>query len=130
VQIAGLDRLVAEVAAPFAGLIARLVTIPGSGQRTAEAIVAETDGDMARFATAARLAAWAGLAPGDNESAAKRKKAPTLIRATGSYAWPWWKPPGATWRTATRSGARFRRLDRGSARATRRRPRSPSRTPC
>ena len=74
-QIAGLDTLVAEAAAPFAALIARLVTIPGVGQRTAEVIIAETGGDMARFATAARLAAWAGLAPGDNESAGKRKKA-------------------------------------------------------
>ena len=76
-QIAELDTLVAEAAAPFERLIARLVTIPGVGQRTAEVIVAETGGDMARFATAARLAAWAGLAPGDNESAGKRKKAPT-----------------------------------------------------
>jgi transposase len=38
-------------------------------------IVAETGGDMARFASSSRLAAWAGLAPGDNESAGKRKKA-------------------------------------------------------
>ena len=64
VQIAGLDALVAAAAAPFAALIARLVTIPGVGQRTAEVIIAETGGDMARFATAARLAVWAGLAPG------------------------------------------------------------------
>jgi transposase len=66
-------QVVAAAAAPFAALIARLVTIPGVGQRTAEVIIAETGGDMARFATAARLAAWAGLAPGDNESAGKRK---------------------------------------------------------
>ena len=110
-QIAGLDALVAEAAAPFERLIARLVTIPGVGQRTAEVIVAETGGDMARFATAARLAAWAGLAPGDNESAGKRKKAPTrqgdrqLRTAMVEAAW-------ATWRTATRPGARFRRLAR------------------
>ena len=64
-QIATLDQLVAAAAAPFAALIARLITIPGIGRRTAEVIVAETGGDMARFATAARLAAWAGLAPGD-----------------------------------------------------------------
>jgi transposase len=38
-------------------------------------IVAETGGDMTRFASSARLAAWAGLAPGDNESAGKRKHA-------------------------------------------------------
>jgi transposase len=75
-KIAELDALVAEAAAPFAALIARLITIPGIGQRTAEVIIAETGGDMTRFPTAARLAAWAGLAPGDNESAGKRKKAP------------------------------------------------------
>ena len=110
-QIAELDALVAEAAAPFEAIIARLVTIPGVGQRTAEVIVAETGGDMARFATAARLAAWAGLAPGDNESAGKRKKAPArqgnphLRTAMAEAAW-------ATWRTATRPGARFRRLAR------------------
>jgi transposase len=110
-KIAGLDALVAEAAAPFAAIIARLVTIPGVGQRTAEVIVAETGGDMARFATAARLAAWAGLAPGDNESAGRRKKAPArkgdqhLRAAMTEAAW-------ATWRTATRPGARFRRLAR------------------
>jgi transposase len=36
-------------------------------------IVAETGGDMSRFTNPARLAAWAGLAPGDNEPAGKRK---------------------------------------------------------
>jgi transposase len=110
-QIAGLDVLVDEAAAPFARLIARLVTIPGIGPRTAQVIVAETGGDMSRFATPARLAAWAGLAPGDNESAGKRKKAATrkgnkhLKAAMTESAW-------ATARTATRPGARFRRLAR------------------
>jgi transposase len=61
-KIAELDALVAEAVAPFAAAIARLMTIPGIGQRTAEVIVAETGGDMTRFATSARLAAWAGLA--------------------------------------------------------------------
>jgi len=110
-QIAELDALVAEAAAPFERLIARLVTIPGVGQRTAGVIIAGTGGEMTRFATAARLAAWAGLAPGDNESAGKRKKAPArkgdrqLRTAMVEAAW-------ATWRTATRPGARFRRLAR------------------
>jgi len=110
-KIAGLDALVAEAAAPFAAIIARLVTIPGIGQRTAEVIIAETGGDMTRFATAARLAAWAGLAPGDNESAGKRKKAPTRkgdqhLRAAMAEA------ARATARTATRPGTRFRRQAR------------------
>jgi len=110
-QIAELDALVAEAAAPFQAIIARLVTIPGIGRRIAEIIIAETGGDMTRFATAARLAAWAGLAPGDNESAGKRKKAPArqgnrqLRTAMVEAAW-------ATWRTTTRPGARFRRLAR------------------
>jgi transposase len=96
-------------------VIARLVTIPGTGQRTAEVIVAETGGGMSRFATSARLAAWAGLAPGDNESAGKRKKAAT--RHGGRHLRP--ALAGSAWslsRTATRPGARFRRLARRSGR--------------
>jgi transposase len=110
-QIATLDRLVAEAAAPFQRVIGRLVTIRGIGQRTAEVIVAETGGDMARFATPTHLAAWAGLAPGDNESVGKRKKAATrkgdrhLRSAMVESAW-------SVSRTATRPGARFRRLAR------------------
>jgi transposase len=111
VQIAALGELVAAAAAPFAALIARLITIPGIGRRTAEVIVAETGGDMARFASSARLGAWAGLAPGDNESAGKRKRAAArqgnrhLRAAMVESAW-------ATARTRTRPGARFRRLAR------------------
>jgi transposase len=110
-KIAELDALVVAAAAPFAALIARLCTIPGIGRRTAEVIVAETGGDMARFATSARLAAWAGLAPGNNESAGKRKHATArkgnqhLCAAMIEAAW-------ATARTRTRPGARFRRLAR------------------
>ena len=103
-RIAELDQLVAETAAPFARLIARLMTIPGIGQRTAQVIVAETGGDMARFATPARLAAWAGLAPGDNESAGKRRHAAArkgnqqLRAAMVESAW-------TAGRTTTRPGA-------------------------
>jgi transposase len=110
-QIAGLDLLVAEAAAPFQRLIARLVTIPGIGQRTAGVIVAGTGGDMTRFATPAHLAARAGLAPGDNESAGKRKYAAArkgdqhLRTAMVESAW-------ATARTRSRPGVRFRRLAR------------------
>ena len=104
-QIGELDVLVAEAAAPFVRLIARLVTIPGIGQRTAEVIIAETDGDMARFATAAQLVAWAGLAPCKPKKAPTRKGDQHLRAAMVEAAW-------ATWRTATRPGARFRRLAR------------------
>ena len=110
-RIGELDTLIAAAAAPFAAVIARLVTIPGIGPRTAEVIVAETGGDMTRFPSPARLAAWAGLAPGDNESAGKRKHAATrqgdrqLRAALVESAW-------SVSRTATRPGARFRHLAR------------------
>jgi transposase len=110
-RIGELDALVVAAAQPFERVIGRLMTIPGIGRRTAEVIVAETGGDMARFAAPARLAAWAGLAPGDNESAGKRHKAAArkgnqhLRAAMVESAW-------TVGRTATRPGARFRRLAR------------------
>ncbi len=62
---------VARVVAPFSPLLALLCTIPGVDRRTAEVIVAEIGTDMTRFATAGHLASWAGLCPGNNESAGK-----------------------------------------------------------
>lgn len=50
-----------------------LMGIPGISRRTAEVIVAEIGGDMSPFADSHKLAAWAGLCPGNNESAGKRR---------------------------------------------------------
>jgi transposase len=72
----GIDRLDAEVdrvVAPFADQVRRLMTIPGVGQRTAEVVIAETGVDMGQFPTAAHLASWTGLCPGNHESAGKHK---------------------------------------------------------
>jgi transposase len=91
-------------------------------------LVAETGGDMARFATAARLAAWAGLAPGDNESAGKRKHV-AARKGNRHLRVAMVEPAWATARTRTRPGARFRRLARRFGSATRRRPRSRSPAP-
>jgi transposase len=63
--------------APFAAAVARLRTIPGVEQRTAESLVAEIGVDMARFPSAGHLVSWAGLCPGNNESAGKRKRGTT-----------------------------------------------------
>lgn len=51
-----------------------LVEIPGINRISAEVIIAETGGDMSRFPSPAHLASWAGLAPGNNESAGKRRR--------------------------------------------------------
>ena len=50
-----------------------LDTIPGVGERTAQTIVAEIGVDMGRFPSAKHLASWAGVCPGNHESAGKRK---------------------------------------------------------
>lgn len=54
-----------------------LDTIPGVGPTTAEAVIAEIGASMSRFPSAAHLASWAGLCPGNNESAGKRKSGKT-----------------------------------------------------
>ena len=71
-----IDRLDAEVVReidPFVEQVTHLRTIPGIGQRTAEVVIAEIGVDMTRFPTAAHLASWAGLCPGNHESAGKRR---------------------------------------------------------
>jgi transposase len=61
----------------FTRAVELLDTIPGVNQRGAEMIVAEIGIDMARFGTAARLAAWSGVAPGNDESAGKQRSGKT-----------------------------------------------------
>lgn len=71
-----IERLSGEIEErlrPFEQQIAWLDTIPGVNQRTAEVLWAETGGDMSRFASARHLASWAGMCPGNNESAGKRR---------------------------------------------------------
>ncbi len=57
--------------------IAHLDTIPGVGRYVAEALVAEIGTDMSRFPSANHLASWAGMCPGNNESAGKRRSGKT-----------------------------------------------------
>jgi len=75
-----LDRITAELEerlAPFAPMLANLDTIPGVNRTTAVSIVAETGGDMTRFPTAGHLCSWAGMCPGHDESAGKRRSGKT-----------------------------------------------------
>jgi transposase len=62
---------------PCTGAVSVLATIPGVDQRGVERRVAEWGTDMTRFGTAARLAAWTGVAPGHDESAGKRRSGKT-----------------------------------------------------
>jgi transposase len=59
--------------APFAEARDRLATIPGVDRRVAEAIIGEIGVDMTRFPTAGHLASWAGMCPGQHESAGKAR---------------------------------------------------------
>lgn len=75
-----LDRITAELderLVPFAPMLANLDTIPGVNRTTAVSIVAETGGDMTRFPTAGHLCSWAGMCPGHDESAGKRRSGKT-----------------------------------------------------
>jgi transposase len=54
-----------------------LDTIPGVSARTAEILLAEIGTDMTRFPSAKHLSSWAGMCPGNNESAGKRKTGKT-----------------------------------------------------
>jgi transposase len=70
--IARFDQEIADYCRPFEEAVVLLDTIPGVARATAEAIVAEIGTDMRRFPTADHLASWAGVAPGNHESAGKR----------------------------------------------------------
>jgi transposase len=73
--IARLDGKSVELCLPFAQVLALWDHIAGVNQRTAQVIVAEIGLDMDRFKTDRQLAAWAGMCPGNNETAGKRKPA-------------------------------------------------------
>jgi transposase len=64
-----IDRLIA----PFADARDRLASIPGVDKRAAEAIIGEIGVDMSRFPTPGHLASWAGMCPGQHESAGKSR---------------------------------------------------------
>ncbi len=78
-KVTALEEEIAKLLPPFDqdDLLVRLQTIPGVGEQVAQAIVAEIGTDMSRFKTAARLASWAGLVPGKNESAGRNRSAKT-----------------------------------------------------
>lgn len=89
-----------------------LATIPGIDKRTAQDVLVEIGTDMKQFPTSAHLASWAGLCPGNNESAGKRKSGRTtcgnrwLKRTLSQAAW------AASHTKNTRLSEKFRRIAR------------------
>ncbi len=106
-----IDKEVAASIDPFVAEAVKLLqTIPGVGERVAEVIVSEIGVDMSRFPTDAHLASWAGVCPGNNESAGKQKSGKTtkgsiyLRSALTQAAW------AATHTKGTYLAAQYRRL--------------------
>lgn len=125
-QLKFLDATVAEFAQkieersrPFQDKIDLVMTIPGIDRITASSIIAEIGGDMNQFPTAQHLASWAGVCPGNKESAGKqysgktRKGSRWLRRILCQAAW------AASHTKNTYLAAQFRRLaaKRGKQRA-------------
>lgn len=118
-EISRMDEEIAGRMRPFEEALERVDGIPGMGRRTAEDVLAEIGVDVSRFPTASRLASWAKLCPGNNESAGKRKTGKT------GHGNPWLRDTlveaawGATRTKDTYLAAQYHRLAarRGAKRA-------------
>ena len=118
-EIGTYDERISEASAPFVTILGRLDTIPGVDRCTAENIFAELGAEMAVFPSAAHLASWAALCPGNHETGGKQLKGTTrhgnrwARRALTEAAW------GAKHTRGTYAAAQFRRLAarRGAKRA-------------
>ena len=117
--VAEFEQKIEERNRPFEDKINLLVTIPGVDWITASSLVAEIGGDINQFPTAQHLASWAGMCPGNEESAGKRYSGKTrkgsrwLSRVLCQAAW------AASHTKNTYLSAQFRRLaaKRGKQRA-------------
>lgn len=117
--IAELGARIEAVMPPFAEAVERLKTIPGVDQRAAESLIAEVGTDMERFPTAGHLASWAGMCPGNDQSAGKHRSG----RTTKGDRWPRQTLTQAAWAASHTKGtylsAQYHRLAarRGKKRA-------------
>lgn len=71
--IAELSRQIEVVIAPFEAEVDLLRTVTGIDRRAAEGIIVEIGVDMSRFPTPGHLASWAGMCPGNHQSAGKHR---------------------------------------------------------
>jgi transposase len=112
-EIAAYDRRIEELMRPFDEALTRLDTIDGVGRRTAEVMMAEMGPEMSQFPSDEAVSKWAGMCPGNNESAGKRKSGRTakgnrwLRRALVEAAY------AASRKRGSYLAAQFARLARG-----------------
>jgi transposase len=118
--IAALSAEIAEVIRPFAREVELLRTTPGIDQRIAEGVVAEIGVRMAQFGAPARLTSWAGICPGNHESAGKRGAGTTRKGSKWLRAYLRQAAKAASRAKGTYLAAQYARLRgrRGPAKAT------------
>lgn len=85
-EITILNAKVNELVKPYESTIALLCTIPGVDRNSAITILSEIGDNMTQFSSSKRLCCWAGLTPGNNESAGKKKS--VRITRAGVYLKP------------------------------------------
>jgi len=85
-SITMLDEKLDKMLVPYENAITLLCTIPGVDRASAITIISEIGTDMTQFASSKRLCCWAGLTPGNNESASKKKS--VRITRAGVYLKP------------------------------------------
>lgn len=81
-----LDDTIDSMVAPYESLIALMCTIPGIERKSAINVISEIGNDVSLFGSSKRLCSWAGLTPGNNESAGKKKS--VRISRAGVYLKP------------------------------------------
>lgn len=72
-----IDSMIDSLIAPYENAVQLLCTIPGVKRDSAITIISEIGTDMTQFSSSKRLCCWAGLTPGNNESAGKKKSVRT-----------------------------------------------------
>ena len=90
-QIEVFSQRIEEMSRPFEEAIEAVTQLPGFERRAAENLIAEIGTDMERFPSEDHLSSWAGVSPGNNESAGKKKSGKTTkgsrwLRATLTQA--------------------------------------------
>ncbi len=75
--IADIDSIIDSLAEPYDNAVNLLCTVPGINRNSAITIISEIGTDMSQFSSSKRLCCWAGLTPGNNESAGKKKSVRT-----------------------------------------------------